>query len=219
MRNQMDTKKLAVLAMLSALAFLAVAALRIPVVLFLKYEPKDIVIVTGGFLYGPLAAFVMSVVVSFVEMITISDTGWIGFVMNVLSSYAFACAAAVIYKRIRSQKGAIIGLVAGAICMTLVMILWNYFLTPLYMAVPRETVAKMLIPTFLPFNLLKSGLNAAIAMLVYKPLSNALRRARLMPAPESGEVPKGKVNIGVFLLSCFVIVTCVLFILVLQGHI
>ena len=41
----------------------------------------------------------------------------------------------------------------------------------------------------------------------------------LMPAPESGEVPKGKVNIGVFLLSCFVIVTCVLFILVLQGHI
>lgn len=219
MRQQMDTKKLTVLAMLSALAYLAVVALRIPVILFLKYEPKDIIIVIGGFLYGPFAAFIMSTVVSFVEMITISDTGWIGFVMNVLSSCAFACVAAVIYKRIRTQKGAIAGLAAGAISMTLVMILWNYFLTPLYMAVPRATVAQMLIPTFLPFNLLKSGLNAALAMLVYKPLSNALRKARLMPAPESGEVAKGKIQLGVILLSCFVIITCVLFILVLQGRI
>lgn len=83
-------KKLTVLAMLSAIAYVAVALLRFPVVLFLSYEPKDVIIAIGGFLYGPLAALGISLVVSFIEMLTISSTGWIGFVMNFLSSAAFA---------------------------------------------------------------------------------------------------------------------------------
>lgn len=45
-------KKLTVLAMLSAIAYVAVALLRFPVVLFLSYEPKDVIIAIGGFLYG-----------------------------------------------------------------------------------------------------------------------------------------------------------------------
>ena len=88
-------KKLTVLAMLSAIAYVAVALLRFPVVLFLSYEPKDVVIAIGGFLYGPLAALGISLVVSFIEMLTISSTGWIGFVMNFLSSAAFAGTAAL----------------------------------------------------------------------------------------------------------------------------
>jgi len=222
MQQRMDTKKMVTLALLSALAFLAVLVVRIPIIPsapFLDYEPKDIILVIGGFLFGPLSALLMSVTVAFVEMITISRTGWIGFVMNVLSSAAFVCVAAAIYQKGRNLKGAVVGLVTGTVSMVLVMLLWNYFLTPLYMAVGREDVAKMLVPIFLPFNLLKGGLNAAIAMLAYKPVVTALRQARLMPAPESASASKGKVNIGVILLSCFVIASCVLFILVLQGRI
>lgn len=92
-------KKLTVLAMLSAIAYVAVALLRFPVVLFLSYEPKDVVIAIGGFLYGPLAALGISLVVSFIEMLTISSTGWIGFVMNFLSSAAFAGTAALLYRK------------------------------------------------------------------------------------------------------------------------
>ena len=62
----------------------------------LSYEPKDVVIAIGGFLYGPLAALGISLVVSFIEMLTISSTGWIGFVMNFLSSAAFAGTAALL---------------------------------------------------------------------------------------------------------------------------
>lgn len=69
------TRKLTMLGMLGALAFLAVALIRIPVVQFLKYEPKDVVITIGGFIFGPLEAALLSVVVSLVEMVTISDTG------------------------------------------------------------------------------------------------------------------------------------------------
>ena len=103
-------KKLTVLAMLSAIAYVAVALLRFPVVLFLSYEPKDVVIAIGGFLYGPLAALGISLVVSFIEMLTISSTGWIGFVMNFLSSGAFAGTAALLYRKKRTQGSAIAGL-------------------------------------------------------------------------------------------------------------
>ena len=48
-----QTKKLTVLAMLCAVAYVIVALVRIPVVMFLKYEPKDVIIAFGGFLYGP----------------------------------------------------------------------------------------------------------------------------------------------------------------------
>jgi len=91
------------MAMLCALAFVAVVAIRIPLIPmlpFLEYEPKDIIILTGGFLFGPMSAALISVIVSFIEMFTISSTGIIGLIMNVLSTVAFVCPAAYLYKNI-----------------------------------------------------------------------------------------------------------------------
>ena len=66
------------------------------------------------------------------------------------------------------------------------MLLWNYLITPIYQKVPRDVVAAMLPTVFLPFNLVKGGLNMAITLLLYKPVVTALRKARL--APESRKV-------------------------------
>lgn len=184
----MDTKKLTVLSMLCALAFLLVVVVKIPVVLFLKYEPKDVVITMGGFIYGPLAALIISAVVSLIEMLTISTTGWIGCIMNILSTAAFACTAALIYKKKRTLSGAITGLAVGTILMTIVMLLWNYILTPLYMNTPRADIATMLVPVFLPFNLIKGILNTAITALLYRPVVEGLRKANLLTRSQtSGE--------------------------------
>ena len=152
------------MAMLAAIAYLVMVVGRIPIssMSFLKYDPKDVVITIGGFILGPLEAFVISVIVSVIEMFTVSESGIIGAVMNVLSTAAFACTAAVIYKKDRTLKGAVIGLLSGVVCMTGIMLLWNYFITPIYMGYPREAVAALLIPVFLPFNLIKAGLNAEL---------------------------------------------------------
>lgn len=211
------TRKLTMLGMLGALAFLAVALIRIPVVQFLKYEPKDVVITIGGFIFGPLEAALLSVVVSLVEMVTISDTGIIGCVMNILSTCAFACTASLIYKRNHTLKGAVIGLAVGCALTTAVMILWNYLITPLYMGLPRESVAAMLVPVFLPFNLLKGVLNGGVTLFVYKPLVNALRRAGLLES--STGKGSGRYNVGLILVALAVIATCVLLVLVWQGKI
>lgn len=49
-----NTKKITTTAMLSAIAYVVVVVGRIPVVLFLKYDPKDIIITLGGLIWGPL---------------------------------------------------------------------------------------------------------------------------------------------------------------------
>jgi len=209
-------KVLVITAVLSAIAFVLVAVGRIPVVLFLDYEPKDVIIALGGFIFGPAAAATIAVVSSLVEMFTISSTGFIGFIMNVLASCAFACNAAIIYKKKRTISGAVIGLLTGVVAMTAVMILWNYLLTPLYLHVPRADVAAMLVPTFLPFNLLKGGINAALTMLLYKPVVSALRSAKLLP-PSSGHAPDKKTTLFVWLTAFAVLVGCVIVVLVWKG--
>lgn len=73
--NLSKTKKLTATAMLCALAYIAAMVLRIPIVLFLKYDPKDIIIVIGGLIWGPLTSLTVTVIVSVVQMFTISGTG------------------------------------------------------------------------------------------------------------------------------------------------
>jgi riboflavin transporter FmnP len=173
-------KKVALTGMLCALAFALVVAIRIPVVLFLKYEAKDIVIAMGGFIFGPLTAFIISIIVSFMEMITISTEGYVGFFMNVISTCSFVCTASYIYKKKHSIYGAIVGLVVGVILATGSMLLFNYIVMPWYKNIPREAVAQMLLPTFLPFNLAKHSINAGIILLIYKPIVIGLRKAHLL---------------------------------------
>ena len=94
--------------------------------------------------------------------------------MNVISSCSFACTAALIYRRKPRLSGAAAGLLCGWGCMVLVMMFWNYLIAPVYMGVPREEVVKLLLPAFLPFNLTKGGLNAAITVVLYRPVVTAL---------------------------------------------
>ena len=217
MNKRFSTRELTTLAMITAIAYVLVYTVRIPVVLFLKYEPKDVIITIGGFLLGPAAVLISSGVVALIEMFTISETGIIGCIMNFLSTCSFACVAALVYKKNHTMKGAILGLASGAAFMTCVMLLWNYLITPLYMGVSRADVGALLIPAFLPFNLLKAGLNSSITLLLYKPLVSGLRRAGLLTASSAAAPAPRSSKPGVALFAGFLLITCVLLVLVMRG--
>lgn len=210
-------KKLAILGLLTALSFLCVLFFRIPVFQFLDFEPKDVVITIAAFMFGPLSGAAISVAVSFIELVTISTTGWIGFVMNVLSSVCFVCPAAYIYKKRHKMSGAVIGLITGSLLMLTAMLLWNYLITPFYMGITREAVTAMLLPVFTPFNLLKSGMNTALVLLLYKPVVTGLRKANLIPHNPNGDKPKSKISIGILIAAGLLLITCVLLFLVVNG--
>lgn len=213
------TRKLAIYAMFTALAYVVMLVGRFPISVlpFLKTDPKDAVIVIAGFIFGPFASLIISVVTSFIEMVTVSDTGPIGLIMNVLSTCAFACPAAAIYKKKHTMGGAVAGLAIGVVLMTVVMLLWNYLITPLYMDTTRADVAAMLVPIFLPFNLLKGGINAGLTLLAYKPIVSALRKAKLLEQMSEGSAPAKNRTVGMALLGVALLATCVLIVLAVKG--
>jgi len=179
---QFTTRKLVTLALLSAIAYLVTFITNwtpVAAAPFLVYDPKDVIIITGGFIYGPLAVVMMSAVVSFVEMFTVSRDGFFGFAANMLSTCTFAVTAVLIYRIKKNIIFAAIGLAAGIICVTGVMMLWNYLAVPVYRGMPREAVTSMIVPVFMVFNLIKSSVNALLAIMLFEPVRIIFRKAKL----------------------------------------
>ena len=218
--RKIDTTKLAVLAMLTALAYVVMWISKIlpSVNGFLDFDFKHVVICIGGFIYGPVSAGLITVVVCFIEMITISGTGPWGCLMNIIGTASFCCTACYVYKKNHTMKGAVIGLSLGVIVMTALMLLWNYLVTPIYQGMPRSAIAAMLVPVFLPFNLVKGGMNMAATLLLYKPIVSALRHARLVPESETHAAPVGgKKKLGFTIVALFLLASFILLGLVLAG--
>ena len=212
-----STKKIVMTGMFSALAYALTCLgnlIPIKVAGFLDYDPKDIIIVIAGFIVGPIPTIIISTITALLELITISTTGPIGFLMNIISSCAFALPASVIYHKKRTFSGAVIGLCTGVVSMTVTMVLWNYLITPLYMGIDRSVVVGMLATVFLPFNLIKGALNASLAMLLYKPVVKAMRGARLL---DSSEGKKGNVKVLLIVVCVLLVSACVLGLLVMGG--
>ncbi|MDY3080192.1 MAG: ECF transporter S component [Oscillospiraceae bacterium] len=216
-KQKMSVRYIAMVAMFCAISYIAMLLGDfVPKIAgFLSYDPKDAIVVIAGFILGPMASFFISLIVSFIEMITVSTTGPYGFLMNVISTCAFAIPAAVVYRKRHTHNGAVLGLAIGTVVMVICMVIWNYIVTPFYMGVPREQVAAMLVPVFLPFNLVKGGINAGLTLLIYAPIVSALRKAKLVEPSQSGG--KKKFNAGYTLFALMVLVTFVLLFLVIAG--
>lgn len=206
-----NTKKMTTTGLLCTLAYVVMLTKYVFPPLFsafpfLQYDPKDVIIVIGGYIYGPLTAFVISTIVSLIEMLTSSSTHIIGCFMNIAASCAFACTAAAVYSKYRSIKGGMVSLVIGSACAVGMMMVLNYFVTPLYTGMPREAVADLLIPAILPFNIIKCTLNSALVLLIYKPMTRALRRGGLLESTNSYSARNA--NVAVALSAIFMILIC-----------
>ena len=178
-KEAFDIRRLTGMAMFAALAYGVTFVFRIPVS-FLTFDAKDAILTVASFIYGPIAALIMALIPALIEFISISDTGFWGLLMNYASSACFAFTASLIYKMKRSFSGAIIGLYVAIAATTGVMVLMNILVTPIYMNQPTEVVLSILPTLLFPFNLAKSMMNAAIAMLIYKPVSMAMKKAKLV---------------------------------------
>ncbi len=214
---QTNTRKLSASGLLCAMAYMVMLLSKvIPEVSgFLQFDAKDVIIVTGGFILGPAYALIMSVVVAVLELMTVSDTGPIGMVMNIISTVAFCWTAALVYSRSRNFKTAVLSLAIGTIALTAVMLLWNYYITPLYMKVPRETVAAMLTTVFLPFNLIKGLINSGLTLLLYRPLSKALSKTGLIKSYTASR--QGKLLSPSVILGTAILVVCIPMLLKLMN--
>lgn len=174
--NSVYIRKLTALAVFAALAYV-VHFIHIPVA-FLNLDFKDVVMTIAGMYFGPVSGIAVAIIVPLLEFPT-SETAVYGLIMNLISSVTFVGVASLIYRFKRTLSGAIIALAAAAMSMTAVMMLANLFITPFYMGVSRSEVAALIPTMLLPFNAIKSILNASLTCCLYKPITNVLKKARI----------------------------------------
>lgn len=169
-----STRRIAVYALFVALS-MAVSFIEFPLipgVPWLKYDPSGIVCLVAGFAYGPAAAVLVSVL-GFVPHVFADP--W-GSLMAIAVALAMSVPAALVYRRLRTRRGALIGIIAGAVVALAVAIIGNLLVTPIYADMTIEQVAAMIVPALLPFNLAKLAVHGVVTFLIYKPISNLLNR-------------------------------------------
>ena len=186
MKNRDLVKKMTTTAMFAAIAYVLTLVFHfigirfVSQVPFLSYDPKDIIVCIGGFVLGPIPALIISVVVSFIEMITISSTGFYGLIMNIFSTCALVIPAALFYKYKKSFAGALISLLIGFVSEIILMTLWNIIITPIYVGVERDVLISNYLWPIVLFNILKVGINIAMVLILYKPIITGLRAINLV---------------------------------------
>lgn len=169
-----STKRIAMYALFVALT-MAVSFIEVPLfpgAVWLKYDPSGIVCLIAGFAFGPSAAVIVSTLGFLPHMFA---DPW-GSLMAVLVALALSVPAALIYRRMRSRRGALIGILVGVVLALVAAITGNLIVTPLYAHMTMAQVAAMIVPILLPFNIIKFAIHAVVTFLIYKPVTTLLDR-------------------------------------------
>ncbi|MCL2695622.1 MAG: ECF transporter S component [Clostridiales bacterium] len=186
---KLTTRNIVTMGVLCALSVVLVYFIRFPIfpaAPFLEYDAGDIPIIIGTFMFGPIPGLLMTVAVSLIQAFTVSaGSGIIGATMHILATGSLVLVAGLIYRRKKTLLSAIIALACGVVAWNISMIFWNLLFTPIFMNVPRSVVAGMLAPVIVPFNLIKSSVNAFIGIFLFKSLWNYdLSGGRIVEARE-----------------------------------
>jgi len=160
---------------------------------WLKFDVSDVPALLGAFALGPLAGAIIELLKNILHIILKgTTTGAVGELANFFLGAAFVVPAGWVYMKNKTKKGAIIGLVIGIIGLMVLGSIANYYVfIPAYAKImPLEQIFKVasmankyivdtktyILYAVLPFNLVKGIIEALITFLLYKRLSNLLRK-------------------------------------------
>ena len=205
-------KKIAITSVFTAIAFILTFIFRFKVS-FLTFDFKDAIIAMVALMYGPIYGMTSAGVVAFLEFLSVSDTGLYGLIMNFISSGTFALVFGLVYKYKRTFTGAILSVILSVISVTAIMMVANYFITPYYMGVSRGDVVALIPTLLLPFNLAKSVINATATLLLYKPITNVMKRMGIIKKSENSIHKYNLKSLIVFIVSLLIIIFAIIYII------
>ncbi len=200
-------RRIAATAILTAMAVLLMY-LEIPLPfmpVFLKFDFAELPALIGAFALGPVWAVVIELLKNLIHL-PVTQTMGIGELSNFVTGVIYVVTAGLIYKKIRTRKGAAISMVASTIALAVIAVPVNAFITlPLYasaMGFSTEAIIGMctevnplvkdklslLLAVFVPFNLFKGIVVGLITFFVYKPISKLINKTY----DETHDVKKAK---------------------------
>lgn len=182
---------IAVLAAVAAILFM----IEIPVVLFYRLDLSTLPVLLGAFAMGPWQGTLILLIKSSLGLLHSNSQG-VGELADFLMGLAMVLPASLVYRKIKTRKGAILGMLLGVVAAVVAAVLSNlYIMLPFYSTaygMPIEAIIAMgkeLVPAIdsafkfvlyitAPFNLLKWVIISVLTALIYKPLSPLLHSAR-----------------------------------------
>lgn len=195
-KKKLNTRMIAQIGMLGAIA-VVLMLFEIPLPFapsFYEIDFSEVPVLIGCFSMGPLAGVLIELIKIILNLcINGSVTAGVGELANFVIGCALVLPAAFIYKRKKSKKGAVVGLVTGTIFMTISGCFVNaYIMLPTYakaFGMPIEALVEMgsavnasitdlftfVMFAVVPFNLLKGVLVSIIVLLIYKKISPILK--------------------------------------------
>jgi len=191
--TRLRVRALTISAMLSAIAFvLMFLDFAVPFMpAFVKMDVSELPALLASFALGPVYGLVVCLVKNLIHLM-ITTTGGAGELCNFLLGATFVVPAGMIYQKMKSRRGALIGVLLGAVIMAVLSVPLNYYISyPVYANfMPIDAILEMyrairpsangllecLITFNAPFTLVKGLLDAVLCFLIYKPLSPLLHK-------------------------------------------
>lgn len=172
--NRWDTRQLTAMSLLCAIGVLLsfIEFPLLPAAPFLKFDASIMPAMVCGFAYGPAAGLACGILGAIIHGVIMADY-W-GALMNILVVAGYVLPAALVYRKMHTMKGAVLGLAAGIVCSIAMAIAGNIAITPIYLSTPVEAVVGMIVPILVPFNIAKALINSALTLIVYKSISNLI---------------------------------------------
>lgn len=189
------TRRLTFTAMFGAIAsVLMVLEFPLPFLIptFVKMDFSELPALIAGFAYGPVSGIAVCLIKNIVKLIIGSHTSGVGELCNFLLGVCFILPSSLIYKKIKTRKGALIGAAAGAVLMAVFSLPINYFISyPIYMQfLPLEAIISSyqeiipgvngliscLIIFNMPFTLIKGIIDTILCFIIYKRISPVLHK-------------------------------------------
>lgn len=195
--NRSSVRRLTMAAMMGAVAFvLMYFSFSVPVLSpFADFDFSYLPELIGGFVLGPAGAVEIIVVKILLKLVFKGTSSMLtGELQKFLLSCAYVLPAVLYYRKNRTKRGAMIGLVLGTVVGVIVAIITNvYIIFPFYIKLYGMDWAAIIdmctavnplihdLPTMvafsiIPFNLISMTVISLIAMLVYKKISVPLKK-------------------------------------------
>ena len=187
------TRQMAIVAIMSALSIvLMMLEFSVPVVpSFLKFDISDFPALLTSFAVSPLAGVAVCFLKNLLHLFFTTTSG-VGELANFIISSAFVFPAGLLYKRLHTKTGAVLGSLIGAVSAAVICVPVNYFITyPFYakVMIPMDVIIGLyqailpfvdglleaLLIFNLPFTFVKGTFCILLTFLVYKPLSPILK--------------------------------------------
>jgi riboflavin transporter FmnP len=173
--------KIGLLGGLSSLLMILIHFPIFPGAPFLMYDPSDIPVLLGTFALGPAEGILILFIKNALYLMARpTPQELIGVPMNMIAVGFMVLTAGFLYRRRRTQAGAVIALISGTLAMTAVMIPANIIVYPIFakLFAPGAEIGGLVVlcmTCIVPFNIMKGIINSAAIFLIYKKVSHLFK--------------------------------------------